>query len=597
MATAYETQLLNKKFRGNVVIQILGQYFAISSPDSGLVISHPYNKCVQSLVLNPTQVDLQRANQTITNFSFKIIDKDNVITALVKDRGDALLDQEVRIWIGRITGSFDFSNYFELPKTKIKKISHPDNSYTFATTVATDRISKPVFSLTNKLAGSILSGTTTFQLTNDTSSFPTTGSGKLDDEFFSWSGKDDTLKRLTGVLRGLKGTIATAHNAGVDVMNVNDVSDNPLTILLKILISGGGGGPYDVYSEGLGIDASLIDVAGIEAIRDSIFSGETFSFSLYDIPNALKFIEDEILLACNCRFIVSSDSKISLALLDQSVFGDAPDTIDENSMSEYPKWEVDINKVVNLISIEWDWDEGTGEYLKLSDYRNEDSIAIFGERPFTSDFKFKGPKAATGGAAIVDDRADRFLQRFGTPSPEISFKTHISKHLLEVGEKVLVSTTKIPDASGTLVFANELEVISKGVNHETGDVLFKLAFTSYSGIRRCYIAPSDLIESVIDQRTIEVPAGRGDCYTVGWKMRLWDVSAIGYAIDAVNEIESIVGDRITFVDAFSTTLLEDVFRIKFADYEEVTDDQRRYCFISDMGNDFADGSSTYRVTF
>jgi hypothetical protein len=379
--TAYEDELLNKKFRGNVVIYLLGTYFAIDTPDSGLAMTYPYNRTVQSLVLNATQVDLQRANQTITNFSFKLIDKQNVITSLVKDRGDALLDQEVRIWIGRITGSFDFSDYFELPLTKIKKISHPDNSYTFSTSVVTDRMSKAVFNKTDKLAGSILAATTTFTLVEDITDWPTAGTGKLDNEFFSWSGKDDTLKRLTGVLRGLKGTTAADHNAGVDVLNVTDVSDNPLNILLKILISGGGGGIYDVYDEGLGVDENLVDISAIESIRDSIFAGEIFSFSLYSIDNALKFFEDEILLACNCRFIVSADSKISLALLDQSVFGDAPSEINEDTMSQYPKWDVDINKVVNQIKVEWDWDEGTKQYLALNTYENADSIAVLANAP------------------------------------------------------------------------------------------------------------------------------------------------------------------------------------------------------------------------
>ena len=211
--------------------------------------------------------------------------------------------------------------------------------------------------------------------------------------------------------------------------------------------------------------------------------------------------------------------------------------------------------------------------------------------------QLKGPRSVSGGQAIVDDRADRLLTRFASPNPEISISTHIDKHLLMVGSKVLLTSSQIPYVSGTLQFATELEVISRGINFETGDVKFKLAFTSYSGIRPCYIAPSDVMVNIIDQSTIDVPAGRGPCYEVGWKMRIWDIAAIGYASTQVNEIASIVGDTITFVDPSSTTLTDNDFRLKFCDYDDATQDQKRYCFISDMGNDFPDGASTYSITF
>jgi hypothetical protein len=596
MPTNYETELLSKNFRGNVIIRFIGQYFAIHEPDSGLTIGAPYNTCVKSLIVNPTQVDLRRANQTIANYSFRLVDKANVITALVKERGDALVGQEVEIWIGRITGSFDFSDYFKLPMTKIKKIQHSENAYYISVGETTDRMRKPVFDLNNKLAGSILDSSTTLTLAQDITDLPSSGTCKIESEFISWSGKDNTLKQLTGLLRGLKGSTAAAHGIGQNFLWVYDVTDNPLDILLKLLISDGGGGAYDVYPSGLGIDQNLIDTTAIEAIRDSLFLGEQFSYSLYNITDCLKFIEDEILLGCNLRFVTSSNSKISLAVLDQSVFGDAPNSMDEDTISSYPSWEVDDNEIVNVIEVQWDWDEGTQTYNKISTYRNEDSITTNGERD-TYKIKLKGPKDSLDGQAIIDDRTDRFLERFGSPNPKISFKTQIDKHLIEVGSKVLVQSSQIPFVSGTLQFATELEVVSRGINFETGDVTFKLAFTSYSDIRPCYIAPSDLVDTVIDQRTITVVAGRGDAYTAGWKMRLWDSTAIGYTADAVNEIESIAGDTITFKDAFVTTLVAGQHRIKFADYDDATLDQRRYCFISDDGNDFDDGSATYKITF
>jgi hypothetical protein len=289
MATAYETQLLNRKFRGNVVIKFAGIYFSINSPDSGLVVLSPFNQAVKSLVIAPTQVDLKRANQTIANYSFKIVDKEGVLTDLTKERANALMGQTVEIWIGRITGSFDFADYFKLPISVIKKISHEENAYHFSSQETTERMNVPVFELSDKLAAGVSSGTTTFVLDTGVADWPTAGTGKVDDEFFSWTGKVVGTKQLTGVVRGEKTTTPVSHNLGATVYRVYDVSDNPINILLKLLISNGGGGAYDVYPDGLGISPTLIDVTAIEAIRDSIFVGETFSYSLYNITNALNF--------------------------------------------------------------------------------------------------------------------------------------------------------------------------------------------------------------------------------------------------------------------------------------------------------------------
>ena len=592
----YSQSLTEKKYQGNVVIRFIGEYFAIRLPDSGLSIPTEQQRTIQSVIVNKTSVDLKRVNQTISNYSFKLVDRANILTALVRDRADALLNQEVEIWVGRSNVEMDFSDYFKLPKVRIKKVEHSENTYFFSCTEATDRMNKPVFNVTGKLSGSILSGTTTFTLQEDITSFPVTGTGKIDNEFFSWSGKDNTLKQLTGVLRGLKGTTAVAHDLGANISWVYDVTDNPINILLKLLISGSGGGTYDSYPSGLAIPESLIDITEIENLRDTIFLGQQFSFSLYNINKTLDFLENEILLPCNLRFRVSADSKISLALLDQAVFGLSPNSIDESSIASYPKWDVDDNKIVNVVEVQFDYDEGLNQYQTVKTFKDAQSILDFGERsPYR--LKFKGIKTSLAGVSIIQNNIERFLLRFATPNPEISFKTHIDKHLLNVGDKTLVQSSQIPTEAGTLQFASDLEIISRGINFETGDVNFSLAFTSYTGIRGCYISPSDYITTVINQKTITVPAGRGDCYSVGWNLVLWNETTQSYESDPFNTIESIVGDTITFANNFSTTLQAGVHRLKFVDYDDATQDQRRYCYVSDSGLNFDDNSSTYRVLF
>ncbi len=70
-----------------------------------------------------------------------------------------------------------------------------------------------------------------------------------------------------------------------------------------------------------------------------------------------------------------------------------------------------------------------------------------------------------------------------------------------------------------------------------------------------------------------------------------------YADSQVNTIESVSGDTITFTDNWTTTLLAFVSRFVFADYEDVTEQQKRFCFVSDGVNNFIDNTPPYQITF
>ena len=165
-----------------------------------------------------------------------------------------------------------------------------------------------------------------------------------------------------------------------------------------------------------------------------------------------------------------------------------------------------------------------------------------------------------------------------------------------LGGKAYLETTLLPTSAGDLNFGDSLEVMQRTINYQTGDVSMRLSFNAFTGQRACFIAPSDTIGSVTDQKTIVIGAGRGDNYRVGWKMRLYDNLPRDHADAQVNEIASIVGDTITFVDTWATTLLT-THRIMFADYDQVNEQQKRFCFVSDDGNTFTDGKPAYKITF
>lgn len=627
MSTYLESVIADKKYKGNVVIQIGANYFSIRQPDSGLVIPSPYDKCVSGLLLNPTQIDIRTVTTTISTFSFRLLDKNGIITALVLGDAANLIKQTVRIFLGRSGVGMAFADYFELPQTIISKCDHADNSYNFQSTEQTDRMARPIYDFKSALDGDILTETTIWTMRDSIADFPTSGFLKVDDEFVSYSGVDLSDNRFLGVIRGELGSTPATHDANTDVILVETVTGNPLDIILKILISGGGGGTYDVLQDGLGISESLIDIDEIETLRDELFVDVEFTLSLHSIPSTLKYLESELLMPNNLRFTNSRNSKITLAILDRAQFVEDDDIIDHDTMTKFPKWSIDGRKVTNVLIVEWDYVEGTTRFNERSTYEDAESIAAYGRQtPLT--YQFKGPKAADGGEDIIENFATRLLARLAFPTPEIQISTHIDKSLQTIGDKTYLVSNKIPAADGTLNFASNLEIVSRAINLTNGDVQFKLAFTSFTNIRSGFVAPSDLIQSVISQKKVTIPGGRAGYYTVGWYLRLWDEVNQEYVADPPNRIVAITsgvtsyllaedgdilitedgealtqesledGDVITFEDNFATTLTEGGdFRIRFANYDEVIESQKRYCFISDGGADFDDGKPTYKVTY
>jgi hypothetical protein len=495
-----------------------------------------------------------------------------------------------------------FSNYYKLPITKISKWDYSDGSYSFSATEESERMSRAIYDFKSALSVDILDATTTFSMRDSIADFPSSGFLKLDDEFVSYASKDLVLNRFEGVIRGELGSTPADHDANTDCVLVETVSGNPLDILLKILISGGGGGSYDVLQDGLGIDETLIDIAEIEELRDSLFVDQEIELSLYEIDSALRYIETELLMPFNLRFTYSISSKLTLAILDKAIFVEENDIINHDTITKAPKTTVDGSKVVNVIDIEWDYDEGTNRFNKRGPegggyYEDADSITQHGRQNALT-FQFKGIKSDLDGQALVDDFAQRLLARLSQPTPEIEINTQVDKSLQTIGDKAYLVSNLIPTAQGDFNFASDLEIVSRSFNWSSGDVKFKLAYTSFTEIRSCFIAPSDLILTKTSQKILGLAAGRGDLYRVGWKMRLWDHDNQVFLSDPVNTIESIDGDTITFENNWTTPItVPGDYRLRFADYDDVADSQKRYCFVGINASNFDDGKQSYKVTY
>jgi len=572
-------ELQNTNFRGNLVVSIDGTYFSQYQPDSGLVVDANKVGLVDNAKINGVTLDIRRANTPIATINFDLLDKDAIVSSFMGSSDNSLQNAEVKLYFGFMTGGFDFADYALLGVTRIKGITKEANGFKFRSKEVTDLMQRPLLSTSDVLDGAINDVANTLVLI-DASSFPSTGRIKIGAEFMQYSGK--TVNTLTGVARGDLTSTASNHDDGDTVSLVTKKDAASMDIILDVLLND------------LGIDPTLIDQTSFTDLRDNEFNGEdNFVLYIYDVDNALKWLEERILEATNTR-LFSVNGAITIGLLDQvPKFEDLPE-IDEDHTQAVPSWTLSSDKLVNKIIVKWGWNEGTQKFTKTNIFTDADSIAIFDERKALT-LKLYG----VFNSSTVSNRANRLLTRFSTPKAQIKVRTHFNRFGINIADNVRLTHRYLPQEGGSLGFSDTLEVMSKAVSglHSGATISLGLEFSSYSGIRIGLISPSPKLDLVItDQKTFTVPDG--SCYKVGYRCVLFDNVNNTYFGDPVNEITKVDGNVLTFKDDWVTILGANV-SLYFTDYDNASGDQRAvYAWVApDTGVFLIDGSKAYQIIF
>ena len=601
MTATYDAALASKQFQNNFVIQIGSEFFSQEQVDSdsgdimgtGSGVPAEHVGTVGPVKLNRLRIDIRSIVNTRQSLAFQLVDLDEEITIELAASATQLMDVEVVFYHGFINGSFDFADYEVISRVRTKELKHESNVYEFTAAEVTDQMNRDIFTTFDILDGSINATDTTLTL-DDATNFPSSGIVKIDDEFILYSGKSGN--DLTGLSRGTESSVADSHDDDAQVfLTIDSGAINPITLLLQMMISPGGGGTYDVLTDGMGIDESDVDVTSFETIRDTSFSGRLVRLLLFDVGNGLKFVQQELMGVTRTR-VVPSGGKIKLVEVDQVDLAATVPLIDESSVVGTPKWSVKSDTIVNEIVVKSDFVYGTSEFARTRTFVDSDSKALFPNQKSLT-YEFKGVSDGNGGAAFVNQFASRLLSRLATPPVEISVRTHQDKLGLSIGDNVRLEHRYVPKQGGTLGISDVVQIMSKGVNFRNALCDYTLQYTSFSGFRFGLIAPSKFFKSVTSQSVADIEAGTGECYQVGDKVLLWNASSNAFESDPVNEITDITGDTITFASAWSTTLLVDVHKLKHADYNDATASQRaRYNYIVDGTTEvFDDGSKGYQI--
>ena len=588
---AYEDEAAKAQKTVNIVLKIGSEYFSTYQPDSGLVVPTK-NLIVDDPLINGVTADIRRASTPVGSLTFKLKDESEYMTVKIMADENNFLEKEVVCYVGFINGSYDFADYKEMARTYIDSVTKIANGYSILSKEITSLITNPTYNVKNKLGISILLGSTTLDL-QDAIAFPDSGLIKIDNEFIRYASKTDNT--LAGLTRGFIGSPA-AHSLGADAFLVTEIINvNPIDIILRLLLSKNGDlvndPTYDVYKNGLGIDPNLINIAKFEEIRDLFLENDLYSLYLYNESDTLKYIEAQILQPTNCRLFADS-GKISINILDQINVNSVAREVNEDQIIGVPTWKLVSDKITNVIRLFYDYDEETAKYLTTYELKNEDSIAVFGEKK-PLEFRFKGIKSSLSGSVIIEKMAVQLLGRLSTPRGTVSMRGLFDISDLKIGDDIILNHRFLPQQGGALGIYDQIEIVSKSIDLKNITCSFKLEYTSFAGIRVGFIAPSLKITSITDQKTFEVDSVAA--IKEGYLFRLWNNVTKEFLPDAINVIESIIGNTVIMANEFGTTLTTDLM-LRFPDYEFSTSDQRaRYAFIGENSGFFSDGSKVYQI--
>jgi len=576
------TEAAKKNFSANVIVKIGSDYFGQYQPDSGLTIDSDKLGLVDKVSTSAVKLDIRNAKTPLGSLTIDMADGKNGIfefSAYLGAHPKQLIDEEVIFYFGFRTGSFDFSDYAVIQQGKIDRISKKSNGYSLKVSDNLDKLQVGLLNTNSTLVNDITDSQNTIELV-DTSGFPSSGTVKINEEFITYTSIN--VNTLEGVSRGQLFSTASEHDSASDALLTTQKTDHVMDILLDILLND------------LGLTTDEVDTAAFIDIRDnSDLAGEAdYNAVIYGIENALQYMEEELCYPATARFIIVN-GKISITLLDQApYFDDTVEELNETSIDGNPSWNLSGTQIVNVIQVKWNFNHGQGKFVSSQTFKDDDSIAIYGERkPLKLEYK------AVDSAAIVTDRKNRLLARLSTPRAKVGLTAHLDTLVNEPGDNVRVVHRFLPTQGGALGFSEILEVMSKGISGYDSNAKnkFNLEFSSYTGIRIGLIAPSQNIGTVTDQKTFTV--ADASQYLVGGRYRLRDTLTNDYTTDPVNEIIDITGNTITMQTDFTTTLVS-TLKLAHATYSQSSGDQRaKYAYIAPNTNLFPDSSKGYQILF
>ncbi len=377
------------------------------------------------------------------------------------------------------------------------------------------------------------------------------------------------------------------------------LAGNPINILLACLTSTGnrtnGSHDYLAAVNGLGIDTDFINVTAIEAVRDTWFPGASnyMKFTIEKRIKAKDFFEKEIFQPLNLYPIIDGQGKFFIKRFAPNLITSlGVQTYNKGNIIGLPGYDTNLAGLINEVEVFYNHDGD--KFVDEVYYIEGTSLGGRGPGSKPVTIKSKGWHSDLSPASITIDmaniltrRKNAIFNRFATPPIKLNIDAWYTQWISEAGDIVPITHSKLPDIeAGTRGLSeSRMEIIKKNVNFKSGKVNITALNTGFAKDIYFVFSPS-----------MTVTAGAS-----GTEFTVSAADAVKYAEFTLPEVR--VSDQGMRSKAASITILtintttgvitcDDIgstpaagWIITFADYDNCTDGQKLYGFLSDS-NDY-----------
>jgi hypothetical protein len=235
-------------------------------------------------------------------------------------------------------------------------------------------------------------------------------------------------------------------------------------------------------------------VPGILALRDGMFSGDWFEFTITSPVEAKGWLEDYLLKPLGLVSVVHSNGLLSLKAMKNPANQSPVVSFTQKNVMGIP--QVSREPILNVLTMRLDVNDSlpttaSRAYNNQVTYEQQTSIYQF-RRIFNQQVEATGLRAAYGGFLRSFLLADRVFRRYGFGTPRYQVKAFLSSVTAEIGDYVSLTHPLIPDLkSGQVGITNVLcEVVGRTPNYARGTMTFDLYDTRFMQLTKPYqIAP------------------------------------------------------------------------------------------------------------
>ncbi|PYV15818.1 MAG: hypothetical protein DMG21_13805 [Acidobacteria bacterium] len=270
---------------------------------------------------------------------------------------------------------------------------------------------------------------------------------------------------------------------------------------------------------------SFLDVSSILQLRDTEFSGYWFEIKLTSPAQAKQWLEDQLLKPLGLFFVTRADGRLSLKAMKAPA---VPQGVSLASYGAAPWWkpwpasnglpipaqlptgvmafnETNIMglpsaerlELTNAVTVRMDQADSVAQtsaraYETGVTFVNENSLQayrIFAQHTVES----YGLKSARGGILIAELLARRIFERHAFRAPVYTLKAMLASVIVEVGDYVWLSHSKVPDllTGGVGITSVLCEVLDRQPDYASAKMEFKLLDTRPLQIGQPYqVAPA-----------------------------------------------------------------------------------------------------------